>query len=233
VGVDIDEAGREDETVGFDHPLGVFVNAANFFDPFATDADVRLECGHAGAVHDAGSANHEVEGHGLAPGCMWDGHRLEARDEIGVVPGDRIGNEGQRPMRPRAGFVPRVWQGSIMPGGIREQQGGICLKVCMSSAMATQLGDRVGAVAPGCEVVVIDADGSLSAPREELDVFLFTLDLALSPEAGRTATGLLAEAPLRWVQSPGAGVDHPIFQELVKRGVTLTNAAQRGDAPGS
>ena len=34
------------------------------------------------------------------------------------------------------------------------------------------------------------------------------------------------EAPsLRWLQSPGAGVDHPVFQRVIARGVRLTNAS--------
>ena len=95
----------------------------------------------------------------------------------------------------------------------------------MSATMATLLGERARSAAPGCEVVAIEADGSLSVAPDQVDVFLFTLDLALSPEAGRTATDLLREPGLRWVQSPGAGVDHPIFRDLVRRGVTLTNAS--------
>jgi phosphoglycerate dehydrogenase-like enzyme len=34
------------------------------------------------------------------------------------------------------------------------------------------------------------------------------------------------EAPsLRWLQSPGAGVDHPVFARVIERGVRLTNAS--------
>jgi phosphoglycerate dehydrogenase-like enzyme len=36
---------------------------------------------------------------------------------------------------------------------------------------------------------------------------------------------LLRADSLRWVQGPGAGIDHPIWAELIDRGVRLTNAS--------
>ena len=65
VGVSVDEAGRDDQTVGIELFLALLGDASNRGDAVAGDADVGLIAGSAGAVDDGSAANHEVVGHGV------------------------------------------------------------------------------------------------------------------------------------------------------------------------
>jgi pimeloyl-ACP methyl ester carboxylesterase len=68
VGVDVDEARRDDRAVGVDHPLRRAGDAADPRDAAISDGDVGLEAGHAAPVHHPAAADHEVEGH-RGPSC--------------------------------------------------------------------------------------------------------------------------------------------------------------------
>ena len=99
------------------------------------------------------------------------------------------------------------------------------MKICMSEAMAEAHGERVRALAPQAEIVCLCPDGSYRGDPAGIEVVLFTLDMVLEPRSAGEAAALLGRKGLHWVQSPGAGVDHPIFQDLLARGVRLTNAS--------
>lgn len=99
------------------------------------------------------------------------------------------------------------------------------MKICLSEAMADTIGDRVRALAPESEVVVLQADGAASADLADTSVFCFSVDLSQHEGSMQAAWDLLQQPSLAWVQSPGAGIELPIWTELLQRGVRLTTAA--------
>ncbi len=99
------------------------------------------------------------------------------------------------------------------------------MKICLSSQVADELLPRIAALVPDAEVVMLANDGTFSADPEEVDVFCFSVDLSTQAETLTAAWQLLNSPSLRWVQAPGAGVELPIWSELVDRGVRLTTAA--------
>lgn len=99
------------------------------------------------------------------------------------------------------------------------------MKICLSTDLAAMLRDPVERIAPDAEIVELSKDGRFSADPSGIEALLFSTDIATSNEAMAAAAGLFAEPKLRWVQSPGAGVDHPIWAQLLSRGVRLSSAA--------
>lgn len=91
--------------------------------------------------------------------------------------------------------------------------------------MADRLAAEIEQLAPGTSIVRLRPDGTYDGDPADIDVFLFSVDLALVAESLGTAASLLASPSLAWVQAPGAGVEQPIWAELVDRGVRLTTAA--------
>src|SRR5262249_58124177 len=63
VSVAVDEAGRDDEAVGVDHPLGRRAQAPHLDDAALPDAYVALIAWRARAVHDRSVADQEIEPH--------------------------------------------------------------------------------------------------------------------------------------------------------------------------
>ncbi len=98
-------------------------------------------------------------------------------------------------------------------------------KLCVSSEVLEQYGASLREAAPDWEIVAIRPDGSVTGALDDVDVLFFSLDIALAPAALAKVVPLMEAESLRWIQSPGAGVDHPVFQRLVERGVRLTNAS--------
>jgi phosphoglycerate dehydrogenase-like enzyme len=93
--------------------------------------------------------------------------------------------------------------------------------------IATKLAD----LAPPVELVVLRADGSLSAAGKAVT------EGDAAPEMGWASLDLINEGPIRefmvtmlrspsarWVESSAAGVDHPVFKMLHDKGVVLTNS---------
>ena len=60
VGVDVDEAGCDQETVGVDFLTAQVVDLADGSDDTVVNRDIRLARGRARAVHDQSVANHEI-----------------------------------------------------------------------------------------------------------------------------------------------------------------------------
>lgn len=98
------------------------------------------------------------------------------------------------------------------------------MRVCLSEALAVGIADDVRRIVPDAEIVVFPPDGAADGHLDDLDVFLFTSDLADAETLG-AVWDLLERAPLRWVQGPAAGVDLDIWWDLVDRGVRVTSAA--------
>ena len=99
------------------------------------------------------------------------------------------------------------------------------MKLCVSAEVHDGYASRIAAIAPSCEVVRIDPDGTLHGDLSDVEVLFFSIELALQPAALAKILRLMEAPCLRWMQSPGAGVDHPVFARLLERGVRLTNAS--------
>ncbi len=99
------------------------------------------------------------------------------------------------------------------------------MKICLSSRLADDLLPDIRKIAPDAEVVTLGAEGTFSSDPEAVDVFCFSVDLSENAASLTAAWELLQSPSLRWVQSPGAGVELSIWSELVDRGVRLTTAA--------
>ena len=90
---------------------------------------------------------------------------------------------------------------------------------------------------PGVEALILEKDGRLcteggeAVDRGEADpeAAWGTSDLFAEGAPFRPFMGLIRRATsLRWFQSPAAGFDDPIFAELARRGVRITNAHVNG-----
>ena len=83
-------------------------------------------------------------------------------------------------------------------------------------------GDRIRAIVPDAELVAYDpALGAI--PGDPPEVGWLSVDVLRNADTA-FIDALLASAPLRWVQSAGAGYDTWHFQQLLARGVRLTTA---------
>ncbi|MCR9092608.1 MAG: D-2-hydroxyacid dehydrogenase [bacterium] len=78
-------------------------------------------------------------------------------------------------------------------------------------------------VAP--DVVVLHEDGRFEGDPAGCEVVLFCVSAARHKGAMRSLMPLFGEPALRWMQGPGAGIDNPIWETLLARGVRLTNAS--------
>lgn len=103
------------------------------------------------------------------------------------------------------------------------------MKICLSGRSATDLvgevKDVLRSAGRDAEIVVLDETGSFDRDPEGSDIVLFGLGVAEHRAAMKPLLALLGAPTLRWVQGPGAGVDHPLWQGLLDRGVRLTNAS--------
>ena len=97
------------------------------------------------------------------------------------------------------------------------------VRILLTATAFDRFGDRLP---PGVEPVVMEDDGTLRTgdPWEDAAVEvawptadLFDPDAPLRPFFGF----LLQSTTLRWIQSPAAGVDAPVFAQLVRNGIRL------------
>ncbi|HEX7166663.1 MAG TPA: D-2-hydroxyacid dehydrogenase [Acidimicrobiales bacterium] len=106
------------------------------------------------------------------------------------------------------------------------------MRILLTSVAAARAAERVLSVAPDAELVEMDGEGSLHDRASgvaiawdgaAIDVAWPTYDLFDQGAPLRPFFGLLLRATgLRWVHSPAAGVDAPVFAQLVDNGVRLT-----------
>ncbi len=99
------------------------------------------------------------------------------------------------------------------------------MKVLLTGSRADRLAERARGVAREIETAILRQEGEIDGSVEDVEVIYFGLDVTESPPAMKTLLPLLQAPTLRWLQSPGAGVDHPIWSTLLERGVRLTNAS--------
>jgi phosphoglycerate dehydrogenase-like enzyme len=99
------------------------------------------------------------------------------------------------------------------------------VKLCVSAEIHDRYAASIAECAPGCEIVRIDPDGTVHGDLSDVEVLFFSIELALQPAALKKVLPVMEAPSLRWLQSPGAGVDHPVFARVIERGVRLTNAS--------
>ena len=76
--------------------------------------------------------------------------------------------------------------------------------------------------APGVQWSVLHADGRVDPGGEQAEVAWLSNDVFYSGALPAFLDLLRADDALRWVQSAGAGVDSPMFRELLGRGIRLS-----------
>ena len=99
------------------------------------------------------------------------------------------------------------------------------MKICLTSGLADQLRDDIQELDPSIEIVRLENDGSFSGDAAACEALCFTTRIAEHPAAGAALANFAKSPSLRWLQSPGAGVDSPFFTVLLNAGVRLTNAS--------
>lgn len=117
----------------------------------------------------------------------------------------------------------------------RDVQSPAPVRVLLTSVAYERFWDFVAR--PRVEALIMEKDGSLrtgagvAVDRDSAnpEVAWGTSDLYAEGSPVRPFLGLIRRAPtLRWFQSPAAGYDDPIFAELARRGVRITNAHVNG-----
>ncbi len=99
------------------------------------------------------------------------------------------------------------------------------MKICATHDLLPFLADPIAEIAPHAELVLVDADGAFVGDPDGSEVIVFSTSSGVNRTLMRALVRHYASPSLRWVQSPGAGVDHPIFRTLIERGVRLTNGS--------
>lgn len=101
--------------------------------------------------------------------------------------------------------------------------------------------DRVKADLPDaakdCRFATIDEDGTARLDGKEVAIDTLTADGAwmsidfLRNEASKVFAGhVLASDTVRWMQTAAAGLDHPFFQNALKKGITISNSDAQAPA---
>ena len=106
------------------------------------------------------------------------------------------------------------------------------MRVLVTETAGERFGEAITAVAGDVELVAMTADGSLRVDRSTIpwedpgvEVAWATADLFAEGAPIRSFLAFVAASTtLRWLQSPAAGVDDPLFATLLARGVMVTNA---------
>ena len=99
-----------------------------------------------------------------------------------------------------------------------------------------RIADRLAALAPDLDVVVLEPDGGLTlrgaafdAGALKPDIWWLTLE-AFGKRGGDYFPRLAASSDARWVQTAFAGLDNPMFRPLARDGLTVTNSSAQAPA---
>jgi phosphoglycerate dehydrogenase-like enzyme len=113
------------------------------------------------------------------------------------------------------------------------------LRILVSEPAAATYGAQIRAVAPEARLVLVGPAGVLheedGRPLDEaaaaFDVAWATSDLVVDGAPRREFFDLVERSPtVRWFQTPAAGLDAPLYADLLRRGVRLSNAHVNGVA---
>ena len=94
--------------------------------------------------------------------------------------------------------------------------------VVVSEIAWERFGSTLKAAAPGVQWCVLHGDGSVDPGGGQADIAWLSNDVFYSGALPGFLELLRTDDALTWVQSAGAGVDSPMFQELLGRGIRLT-----------
>jgi phosphoglycerate dehydrogenase-like enzyme len=93
------------------------------------------------------------------------------------------------------------------------------------------IAEEIGRRSPGMEILLMDETGAISLEGARVDVEDARPDLAWADHGVFTGPAIrpfiiamLKSPVLKWVQSAAAGFDHPMFGQLVSKGVSLTSS---------
>jgi phosphoglycerate dehydrogenase-like enzyme len=91
--------------------------------------------------------------------------------------------------------------------------------------------DEIAARAPGLEILLMDDTGAITLDGAPVDVDVAAPDAAwanqdlfMSPVMRDFVVAMFKAPCLKWVQSAAAGLDHPMFGQLIAKGVALTTS---------
>jgi len=99
------------------------------------------------------------------------------------------------------------------------------MKICATSDLIGYFGEALKEIAPLAELVSVDFDGQFDGDPDGIEVLVFSSLAGVDRKVMRALVPHFGSATLRWMQAPGAGVDHPVFRTLIERGVRLTNGS--------
>ena len=106
------------------------------------------------------------------------------------------------------------------------------MRILLTAAAAARAGDQIREVAPSIELLEMQDDGALlldgRTPVEWDDagaeVAWTSFDLFAGGPVRPFFGFLMRSTSLRWLQLSNAGVDHPVFADLFRRGLKLTTS---------
>src|SRR5947209_5883005 len=106
------------------------------------------------------------------------------------------------------------------------------MQILMTKAAQARLGDRLAAVAPGAQVVIATSADDYELAGQPIDkdaidpeVVWLSLDSYASGTLGSLYGRLMKSAAPRWTQIMAAGIDNPIFRNILEKGVRLTKSS--------
>jgi phosphoglycerate dehydrogenase-like enzyme len=99
------------------------------------------------------------------------------------------------------------------------------VKICLTADLAGHVASGLADVGAEIELVRLGLDGKLDKDADGVEVVAFSSAVVDNPPMLAAIGRFIREPALRWVQSPGAGVDNPAFKILLDRGVHLTNGS--------
>ena len=103
------------------------------------------------------------------------------------------------------------------------------MKVCLARSIVERFADALRAAAPDAEYVVLEPDGSWTGDPDEAEVALLSIGLTRSRQTAAQIGSMFGGTRLRWLQSPGAGFDNPVFTGLLERLDPRTLLVHRAD----
>lgn len=98
------------------------------------------------------------------------------------------------------------------------------MKMLLLRPTVDRIGEAILDVAPNAEFVVVEDDASVAGDQTDIEIIYWGIGVHRDRRA-RVILDSWNDPSLRWVQGPNAGYDHPIWLDLVNRGVTFTRAA--------
>lgn len=98
------------------------------------------------------------------------------------------------------------------------------MRIVTTSTLVGQYGGKMRAVAPGIEFTEIGQDGAFSGPVADAEVAVLSTDMFRHGLHMHLIRALPEMTALKWLHLFFVGVDHPAFQQVGGRGVTVTNS---------